>query len=846
MRYICEYLINYLQYKRLSMNNFLTNLFIHFIRYRKFQLVLFLIISFTKNIYSQNIRNSSILLRDSLYSLEVQPLDLGQFTFDEIKKMGLSSSNETELNFEKWRLPTIEEFYFMYKNMNLIPDLTSGNYWSCDMSSFDYSNNESKTFKYITKDWLFNFKSGLKHSNYGKTRSGEKFYVRLVRKSSFKLWEPYSSNLIANGNSGIVSLKYLPENYNGQAVDYYQTGQIKKRINYLNGEKDRFYYLYFPNGQIKMKVSFIRGKEDGNYLSFWSNGTIEVKGLFKDGKFHGKWEYFNQNGQLHYSVFYENGKLISSEVKKFRENGTCYELTSYVDENNYSFQSYFENGQISQSQVIKNGFILTRELFYDNGELLNKETRQNGNLKSIWVKADPPNEYIYIKNGRYGLRDSTGTEITGANYDSIGVFNSKNISVFTSGKKYGLIDCYGNVVLNTKYQQLYVDTVNKNDIFYYAKDNGKIGLFDYKGKMLIPVIYDEIYPLKSGANSTITKYFVSILGKSGIIDNTGKLIIPTIYEHISSIDTFYLVKQNSYFGLLNEKGVSILPIKYGSISKFSNSLFLVKINKYGLVTPQNKFILQPVYDSVGLILNYGYLVKQNGLFGIISNSGLTLVPIKYKKIQLSSFGNIPFREVDVAYCLSGDRVQAYSLSTGRLLAGEDRIMKTNIITEDLFSNSIKDFSCKFSVKLPVVSWKFYDNRELCEWCPNNYRKYSLNENAEAILFEKRYRSDIYLSDLLQTHFDAINASEEHQEFDRSRANKIIYNLYGTPSNSEAMALAYGSAFRPLAIVMSELISSFYGTSIDLPKLKYGEIPRYKEISKFCSNECEWKSKRSKN
>jgi hypothetical protein len=61
-----------------------------------------------------------------------------------------------------------------------------------------------------------------------------------------------------------------------------------------------------------------------------------------------------------------------------------------------------------------------------------------------------------------------------------------------------------------------------------------------------------------------------------------------------------------------------------------------------------------------------------------------------------------------------------------------------------------------------------------------------------------------------------------------------------------MALAYGSAFRPLAIVMSELISSFYGTSIDLPKLKYGEIPRYKEISKFCSNECEWKSKRSKN
>ncbi len=818
----------------------MTSFFKVSINNRKFQIVFFFMLFFIVNVYSQKKDYNSIVLRDSLYSIEVQTLDLGQFTFDELAKMKIIVSSESELDFEKWRLPTIQEFYFMHKNMNLIPNLKIGNYWSCDRDSYFYPSRASLD---ISKDLLFNFNSGLKHNNYGKTRSGEKFYVRLVRKSSFKLWMPSSSNLIAEGGSGIVSLKYKPENYTGQAVDYYQNGQIRARINYLNGDYNGPYYRYYPSGQIEIVSSFIRGEENGTHFSFWSNGKIRKKGLFKNGKWDGKWEYFHQNGQLEYSIIYENGKISNKEYKKFRENGTCYyALTNYIDEKNYSEQFYFNNGQIEQNIVYENGKILSSDFFYDNGELLYNDVWQNGTIKSFWKKASPINEYVYTKNGRYGLRDSSGIEITNANFDSIGFFNSDNIAIFSSDKKYGLIDCHGKVVLDSRYQNIAFDTLNKHGISYLAKENDKFGLFDNKGKLLLPVIYDEIYSLGSKFNSSITKYFVRQGSKSGIIDNSGKIIIPAIYESISSIDTFYLVKQNSLFGLFNGKGVSLLPIKYSSISKFSNSLFLVKTNKYGLITAENKFLLQQVYDSIGLILNYGYLVKQNGLFGIISNSGLTIIPIKFKKIQLSSYGNIPFREVNVAYCLSGNRVQTYSLSNGRLYVGEDRIMKSDIIPEDLFSNSIKDVSCKFSVKLPVTTWKVIDNREPCDWCQNKYRKYSVN-NTKRLLYEKRYSSSIYLSDLLQTHFDATNADEEHREFDRSRENKILYDLYGTPSDYEGMALAFGVGMRPVAIGLSKLFGSVFGKDIDLPELKYGEIPRYTEISKFCSDKCEWDSRR---
>ena len=828
------------------MGNYLFTFFKNYFSEKRSLIILIFILLFTGFIHSQNLSSQAIILHDSVFSLEVQANDLGQFSYEELNKMHLNGGTESDLDYEKWRLPSLEELFFIYKNMEVVPNLTSGNYWSRDYNVFDYSNYERKMPRYFTTDWLFNFKTGIKHNNYGKTRSGEKFYVRLVRKSTFQLWKPYSSMLITGGGPSRVSTRFLPEKYTGEAVDYYETGQISARISYLNGEKDRVYYLYYPNGQVKVKAFFVRGQQDGVHLSFWPNGEIETKAVYKDGKLHGKWERFNQNGKLDHSVTYYNGKIINNEVRKFRENGTCYEYTNYIDEKNYTFQSFFENGQICQNDVVRNDLFVTRELYYNNGELMKREDSENGVLKSVWIKPDLPNEYVYYKNQKYGLRDSSGIAITDAVYDSIGFFNSKNISVFSFSNKYGLIDCFGKVILKPIYEALYRNTLDKEGLSYFVKDNGRIGLFDYKGNTLIPVIYDKIFTQESTENSITANYFVVLKGKYGIIDNSGKVLIPVVYESITPKGAFYIVNQNTLFGVIDKKGASILPIRFSSVDKLENSLFLVKTSKYGVITEQNKFILQPAYDSIGLILNYGYLVKQNGLYGVLSKSGLVIVPAKYKKIQLSSYDNIPYRAADVAYCLSGNRVQAYSLSTGKLLDGEDRILKSNNITDDIYSNSMKDIACKFPVKLPALTWRFYDNREPCDWCQRYYRRYSLNNSSKSILFEKRYRSEIYLNDVLIEHFNEINANEEHRDFDISRMNKILTDLYGDASMFESMALTYGVVMRQYAIGLSNMFSSFLGKGIDIPDLKYGEIPRYTEDSKFCSDKCEWESKRSRN
>jgi hypothetical protein len=60
--------------------------------------------------------------------------------------------------------------------------------------------------------------------------------------------------------------------------------------------------------------------------------------------------------------------------------------------------------------------------------------------------------------------------------------------------------------------------------------NGKIGVIDIKGEIIIPPIYDEI---KFTNNKS--KFLVEINGKHGVVDINGEIIIPPIYNKIVEI-----------------------------------------------------------------------------------------------------------------------------------------------------------------------------------------------------------------------------------------------------------------------------------------------------------------------
>ncbi|MBQ9244748.1 WG repeat-containing protein [bacterium] len=118
------------------------------------------------------------------------------------------------------------------------------------------------------------------------------------------------------------------------------------------------------------------------------------------------------------------------------------------------------------------------------------------------------------------------------------------------------------------YKHTFFFTNGKNKRFFsvQSKTNGKYGLFNARGEMIVPCIYDFLGHFVSGECE-----FIDIVkdNKHGLIDCLGNLVV----EPISDIPVFFydglaLIKQNNKFGFINTSGNIVLPAIYDKASNF--------------------------------------------------------------------------------------------------------------------------------------------------------------------------------------------------------------------------------------------------------------------------------------
>ncbi len=70
--------------------------------------------------------------------------------------------------------------------------------------------------------------------------------------------------------------------------------------------------FWYEDGQIKEEVNFIDGKYDGKATWWYENGQISGIYNYKDGKLHGKGTSWNENGQIS-ETNYKDGVCISGD-----------------------------------------------------------------------------------------------------------------------------------------------------------------------------------------------------------------------------------------------------------------------------------------------------------------------------------------------------------------------------------------------------------------------------------------------------------------------------------------------------------------------------------------------------
>jgi len=133
-------------------------------------------------------------------------------------------------------------------------------------------------------------------------------------------------------------------------------------------------------------------------------------------------------------------------------------------------------------------------------------------------------------------------------------------------------------------------------------------------------------------------------GKWGVVNAAGRLVIPTIYEYSPGVlfegffDGLSVVMQDDKYGYINDEGNVIIPLEYEYGSNFKNGFADVRIDgKYGIIDTNGTVVVPFEYDLLSVLPTNLAIVEKVGKYGIIDMAGNEVVPYIYEYISALPF-----------------------------------------------------------------------------------------------------------------------------------------------------------------------------------------------------------------
>jgi hypothetical protein len=347
---------------------------------------------------------------------------------------------------------------------------------------------------------------------------------------------------------------------------------------------------------------------------------------------------------------------------------------------------------------------------------------------------------------KVGFVDSLGEEIIPPIYSDFKDFSLDGLIAVCTGEKYsdeakkwGLFNLKGKEVLPVSYEVIgpnynsYEKPKQIDDGILLVKMNGKYGFVSISGKAITPLKYDRAESFSKGLAHVEIKVGEGYSDyKHGFVNVKGKELIPLKYDEVSLFDENGLAKvgvkskQEMKYGFIDRNGREVVPIKYESADfVMKNQLIRVMLNnKYGLIDREGKKIIPIKYDLVDYDIKSNLvLVQLNDKYGFVDLAGKEVVSPRYANAD--SFKN-------------GFAIVADEFSTGTRLGVIDSTGKTII---PLIYKSISEFNhqrisqVKDSAgKLAYINTsgilitKFYDDLESVSYFPKEKNDFTFFSN----------------------------------------------------------------------------------------------------------------------
>lgn len=295
--------------------------------------------------------------------------------------------------------------------------------------------------------------------------------------------------------------------------------------------------------------------------------------------------------------------------------------------------------------------------------------------------------FVFTRNGLKGYVNSNFEIIVKPEYQNLGGYKEKffgEYSIFYTGDYYGILNKKGGIILDKIFSKL---DYTKIPSFYRFQENNKVGLIDLYGNIILEAEYDfgtEV--INHGKNIEVHQD-----GLWALFSNKGEQLTPFKYERLiggisSNLTAF---KSNAKWGYLDEKGEEVIAAQFDWAHRFDENLGRVKINnkhvlinkkgevitpntiedinwykqsyepynfpferktkvyhfkkegKIGLINTKGEIIVKAIYDEIGDFNEALAYVKKDGLYGYIDEKGTLVIPLKYGNAGWFSEGLAP-------------------------------------------------------------------------------------------------------------------------------------------------------------------------------------------------------------
>ena len=320
----------------------------------------------------------------------------------------------------------------------------------------------------------------------------------------------------------------------------------------------------------------------------------------------------------------------------------------------------------------------------------------------------------YKENGKYGLINLEGKQITKPVYDEISSINYKEGTFLVKQNELeGIINMKGKVIIKCEYESVtsdnyYSENGNKKQAGFIVskktEDGYRYGYANYRGTIILNPIYTQLERVTEIANEKGVYFIAFENGQAGLLKNN-KEILNYEYEDIqyNVLGSIFVTKRNGKYGAVNQEGTTVLYPEYDNVytggmylnalkdkdififdlngnkietnevskTKTENANYYITIdknNKYKVIDSKDNIIIDKDYTYIEYLPGDYFIVERDSKSGIIDSNGKSVIELKYDSISR-------INETDILQMETNKNIALYNLNMKEIVSMDNAIVK---------------------------------------------------------------------------------------------------------------------------------------------------------------------------